>query len=41
MGDGAQWERVEQYMPVVEYVLLGAIGVGIFWFVWHRRSVSR
>jgi membrane protein DedA with SNARE-associated domain len=38
---GAQWVRVEQYMPVIEYVLLAAIGVGIFWFVWHRRRVSR
>ena len=38
---GAQWVRVEQYMPISEYVLLAAIVVGIFWFVWHRLKVSR
>jgi hypothetical protein len=33
--------RVEQYMPAIEYVLLAAIVVGIFWFVWHRQKMSR
>ena len=33
---GSQWMLVEQYEPIVKYVVLAALVGGIIWFVWHR-----
>jgi membrane protein DedA with SNARE-associated domain len=33
---GSQWELVEQYGRVVEYVVLTTIALGILWFLWRR-----
>ena len=33
---GSQWTLVEQYEPIVKYVVLAALVGGIIWFVWRR-----
>ena len=33
---GSQWELVERYASIVNYVVLTAIAGGSVWFVWHR-----
>ena len=33
---GSQWQLVEQYGRIVEYVVLVAVGLGILWFLWRR-----
>lgn len=33
---GSQWMLVERYARIVEYPVLAAIIVGVFWFVWRR-----
>src|SRR5205085_1141435 len=33
---GSQWMLVERYARIVEYPVLAAIVVGVFWFVWRR-----
>ena len=33
---GANYELVEQYAPIIEYAVLGAIVLAIVWFVWRR-----
>ncbi len=33
---GSQWMLVEQYEPIVKYVVLAALVGGIIWFVWRR-----
>lgn len=38
---GARWTVVEQYMPVIEHVLLVGIAIGIFCLIWRRWKVRR
>jgi membrane protein DedA with SNARE-associated domain len=38
---GSQWELVERYASIVNYVVLTAIAGGIVWFVWHRWKAHR
>jgi membrane protein DedA with SNARE-associated domain len=33
---GANYTLVEQYAPIIEYVVLAAIALAIVWFVWRR-----
>src|ERR687884_53572 len=40
-GLGSQWELVERYASIVNYVVLTAIAGGIVWFVWHRWKAHR
>jgi len=33
---GARWELVEEYMPVVEWIVLISVLVGVVFFLWRR-----
>lgn len=37
----SQWELVERYTSLVNYVVLAVIVGGIIWFVWHRWKARR
>jgi membrane protein DedA with SNARE-associated domain len=38
---GNQWELVERYASIVNYVVLMVIALGIIWFVWHRWKAHK
>ena len=38
---GSQWELVEQYVPIVEYVVLAGVAGVIVRFVWRRWKAHR
>ncbi len=38
---GAQWRDARQYAHILEYVVLAAVVVGIFWVLWRRMKSSR
>jgi membrane protein DedA with SNARE-associated domain len=38
---GSQWMLVERYARIVEYPVLAAIVVGVFWFVWRRWKARK
>jgi membrane protein DedA with SNARE-associated domain len=38
---GSRWTLVQQYMSVVDYIVLVIIVLGIVWFLWHRRKRQR
>jgi membrane protein DedA with SNARE-associated domain len=33
---GREWRMVERYSSIVEYVVLAAVVVGVFWLLWRR-----
>ena len=38
---GSQWTLVERYVKIVEYAVLGALALGIFWFLWRRGRARK
>src|SRR5215212_4320273 len=38
---GSQWTLVERYAKIVEYAVLGALALGIFWFLWRRGRARK
>jgi membrane protein DedA with SNARE-associated domain len=38
---GSQWTLVERYARIVEYAVLAALALGIFWFLWQRRRARK
>ena len=38
---GENWQVVKRYASIIEYGVLGAIAVGIVWFIWRRWKARR
>jgi membrane protein DedA with SNARE-associated domain len=38
---GAEWAIIERYASIIEYVVLAALIVGAFWFMWYRRKTRK
>ncbi len=37
----SQWKLVEQYVPIVKYVVVAALAGVVIRFVWRRRKAHR